>query len=103
MSGDHCERMSFHLDTLFCDESLVDLDDHQNLQNQNNQPEQTLPDNHNNIKLMVVDEETVANLTQCTVCFGSEADLELMNCGDQLCFSCLEQYSQSCIVTIYMI
>lgn len=41
----------------------------------------------------MLDEETIAYLTQCTVCFVSEADIELANCGDQLCLTCLEQYT----------
>lgn len=41
--------------------------------------------------MMRLDEECIAHLTLCTICFSTEADLELMNCGDQLCFDCLEQ------------
>jgi hypothetical protein len=38
------------------------------------------------------DEEVVAHLAKCMICFTAEAEVELLNCGDQLCLDCLEQY-----------
>lgn len=29
---------------------------------------------------------------KCSICFTEESDVELMLCGDQFCFECLEQY-----------
>lgn len=28
---------------------------------------------------------------KCSICFTEESDIELMLCGDQFCFECLEQ------------
>lgn len=96
--------MNLHLETLFCDPNSTDP------QTTTNAPQQALDDKLTLInndddddhigRVMVVDEETVAHLAQCTVCFGSEADVELMNCGDQMCFACLEQYHTLTIVDI---
>ena len=96
--------MSFYLDVIFCD-TTSDIP-----QSNGNPEEQALgdklatnptPPTSNPHQSMVVDEETVAHLTQCMVCFGAEADVELINCGDQMCFACLEQYHVVYDVLIY--
>lgn len=81
--------MNLQLDMLFCDPPMID----QNIASSQPAPQQALTDKlSQSIPVMTMDEETVAHLAQCTVCFGSEAEVELINCGDQMCFSCLEQY-----------